>query len=49
MSSNACFVDGELPLDSGGAAVPGETFGILSLKEIKPSALSGAAGAGGDE
>uniref|UniRef100_A0A4W5NDW4 Non-SMC condensin II complex, subunit D3 n=1 Tax=Hucho hucho TaxID=62062 RepID=A0A4W5NDW4_9TELE len=45
----ACFVDGELPLDCDGAAVLAETFGILSLKEIKLSALSGAAGAGGDE
>ncbi|KAK6317290.1 hypothetical protein J4Q44_G00126900 [Coregonus suidteri] len=45
----ACFVDGELPLDGDGAAVLAETFGILSLKEIKLSALSGAAGAGGDE
>lgn len=44
---SACFVDGELPLDGDGAAVLAETFGILSLKEIKPSALSGAAGAGG--
>lgn len=46
---SACFVDGELPLDGDGAAVLAETFGILSLKEIKLSALSGAAGAGGDE
>uniref|UniRef100_A0A8C7JMU8 Condensin-2 complex subunit D3 n=1 Tax=Oncorhynchus kisutch TaxID=8019 RepID=A0A8C7JMU8_ONCKI len=45
----ACFVDGELPLDGDGAVVLAETFGILSLKEIKLSALSGAAGAGGDE
>ncbi|XP_010892297.2 condensin-2 complex subunit D3 isoform X3 [Esox lucius] len=45
----ACFVDGELLLDADGAAVLGETFGILSLKEIKLSALSGAAGLGGDE
>uniref|UniRef100_A0A8K9V3N1 Non-SMC condensin II complex subunit D3 n=1 Tax=Oncorhynchus mykiss TaxID=8022 RepID=A0A8K9V3N1_ONCMY len=45
----ACFVDGELPLDGDGAAVLAETFGILSLKEIKLSALSEAAGAGGDE
>uniref|UniRef100_A0A8C8GSX4 Condensin-2 complex subunit D3 n=1 Tax=Oncorhynchus tshawytscha TaxID=74940 RepID=A0A8C8GSX4_ONCTS len=45
----ACFVDGELPLDGDGAVVLAETFGILSLKEIKLSALSGAVGAGGDE
>uniref|UniRef100_A0A8C8LZN0 Condensin complex subunit 1 C-terminal domain-containing protein n=1 Tax=Oncorhynchus tshawytscha TaxID=74940 RepID=A0A8C8LZN0_ONCTS len=44
-----CFVDGELPLDGDGAVVLAETFGILSLKEIKLSALSGAVGAGGDE
>uniref|UniRef100_A0A8C8M017 Condensin-2 complex subunit D3 n=1 Tax=Oncorhynchus tshawytscha TaxID=74940 RepID=A0A8C8M017_ONCTS len=38
-----------LPLDGDGAVVLAETFGILSLKEIKLSALSGAVGAGGDE
>ncbi|KAL0994528.1 hypothetical protein UPYG_G00123530 [Umbra pygmaea] len=43
------FVDGEMPLDSDGAAVLGETFEVLSLKEIKLSALSGDTGAGGDE
>ncbi|KAJ7996928.1 hypothetical protein DPEC_G00223600 [Dallia pectoralis] len=45
----ACFVDGEMLLDADGAAVLAETFGILSLKEIKLSALSGVTGVGGDE
>lgn len=41
----ACFVDEELPLDTDGAEILGETFNILSLKEMKLQAISSTAGA----
>lgn len=40
----ACFADEELPLDADGAEILSETFKILSLKEMKLQAISGAAG-----
>ncbi|XP_056902847.1 condensin-2 complex subunit D3 [Takifugu flavidus] len=42
----ACFADEELPLDTDGAEILGETFNILSLKEMKLQAISSTAGAG---
>lgn len=46
----ACFADEELPLDEDGAEILSETFKILSLKEMKLQAISGAAGgAAGDD
>lgn len=41
----ACFADEELPLDTDGAEILGETFNILSLKEMKLQAISSTAGA----
>lgn len=41
----ACFADEELPLDTDGAEILGETFNILSLKEMKLQATSSTAGA----
>ncbi|XP_060720583.1 condensin-2 complex subunit D3 [Tachysurus vachellii] len=38
----ACFVDSELPLDSEGAELLADVFDVLSLKEIKLTAISGA-------
>ncbi|KAM6969947.1 condensin-2 complex subunit D3 [Aplochiton taeniatus] len=40
----ACFVDGELPLDSDGDEILAESFRILSLEEIKLQAVSAPAG-----
>ncbi|KAG7313918.1 hypothetical protein KOW79_022414 [Hemibagrus wyckioides] len=37
----ACFVDSELPLDSEGAELLADVFDVLSLKEIKLTAMSG--------
>ncbi|TSN95726.1 WD repeat-containing protein 19 [Bagarius yarrelli] len=37
----ACFVDSELPLDSDGAELLADVFDVLSLKEIKLTAISG--------
>ncbi|KAF4071642.1 hypothetical protein AMELA_G00275640 [Ameiurus melas] len=38
----ACFVDSELPLDSEGAELLSDVFDVLSLKEIKLTAMSGS-------
>ncbi|XP_030643580.1 condensin-2 complex subunit D3 [Chanos chanos] len=40
----ACFVDGELPLDSDGAELLADTFDVLSLREIKLTAMSAPSG-----
>ncbi|KAM9449550.1 condensin-2 complex subunit D3 [Clarias gariepinus] len=37
----ACFVDSELPLDPEGAELLADVFDVLSLKEIKLTAMSG--------
>ncbi|XP_060772642.1 condensin-2 complex subunit D3 isoform X2 [Neoarius graeffei] len=37
----ACFVDSELPLDSIGAELLADVFDVLSLKELKLTAMSG--------
>lgn len=42
-SSPASFVDSELPLDSDGSELLADTFDILSLKEMKLTAMSGPA------
>lgn len=42
VSPTACFVDSELPLDSEGAELLADVFDVLSLKEIKLTAISGA-------
>ncbi|XP_055083053.1 condensin-2 complex subunit D3 [Periophthalmus magnuspinnatus] len=39
-----CFADGELPLDADGADILSETFGVLSLKEMKLQALKSSGG-----
>ncbi|XP_076874231.1 condensin-2 complex subunit D3-L-like isoform X1 [Brachyhypopomus gauderio] len=39
----ACFVDSELPLDSEGAELLADVFDVLSLKEMKLTAMSGPA------
>ncbi|KAI4878686.1 hypothetical protein NFI96_030339 [Prochilodus magdalenae] len=39
----ACFVDSELPLDAEGAELLADVFDVLSLKEIKLTAMSGPA------
>ncbi|KAI7810837.1 condensin-2 complex subunit D3 isoform X1 [Triplophysa rosa] len=39
----ACFVDSELPLDSDGSELLEDTFDVLSLKEMKLTAMSGPA------
>lgn len=41
--SQACFVDSELPLDSDGSELLADTFDVLSLKEMKLTAMSGPA------
>lgn len=46
LSLPACFADEELPLDTDGAEILGETFNILSLKEMKLQAISSTAVAG---
>lgn len=43
LSSPATFVDSELPLDSDGSELLADTFDILSLKEMKLTAMSGPA------
>lgn len=43
LSSPASFVDSELPLDSQSSELLADTFDILSLKEMKLSAMSGPA------
>lgn len=43
LSSPASFVDSELPLDSQGSELLADTFDILSLKEMKLTAISGQA------
>lgn len=45
LSSPASFVDSELPLDSQGSELLADTFDILSLKEMKLTAISGQAAA----
>ncbi|XP_055018582.1 condensin-2 complex subunit D3 isoform X2 [Boleophthalmus pectinirostris] len=44
-----CFADGELPLDSDGADILSETFGVLSLKEMKLRAMKSSSAAVGEE
>ncbi|KAJ8275937.1 hypothetical protein COCON_G00076890 [Conger conger] len=39
----ACFVEGVLPLDAEGCELLSDTFEVLSLKEIKLSAMRGSA------
>lgn len=41
VSPAACFVDSELPLDSIGAELLADVFDVLSLKELKLTAMSG--------
>lgn len=41
MSPAACFVDSELPLDLEGGELLADVFDVLSLKEIKLTAMSG--------
>lgn len=43
LSSTACFVDSELPLDSQASELLADTFDVLSLKEMKLTAMSGPA------
>jgi len=43
LSFPGSFVDSELPLDSQGSELLADTFDILSLKEMKLSAMSGPA------
>uniref|UniRef100_A0A672SVU2 Condensin-2 complex subunit D3-like n=1 Tax=Sinocyclocheilus grahami TaxID=75366 RepID=A0A672SVU2_SINGR len=43
LSSPASFVDSELPLDSDSSELLSDTFDILSLKEMKLTAMSGPA------
>lgn len=45
----ACFADGELPLDAEGAEILAETFGILSLKEIKLHAITSSKSEGEEQ
>ncbi|XP_072293135.1 condensin-2 complex subunit D3 [Eucyclogobius newberryi] len=40
-----CFADQELPLDTDGSDILSETFGVLSLKEMKLQAMKSSGGA----
>lgn len=43
LSFVACFVDSELPLDAEGSELLADVFDVLSLSEIKLTAMSGPA------